>query len=189
MCTKRVLLSEPRGSTVRLHPNRTKPWNNVGQVHLGSDSKKPPRPRHRFSFSGKSKRPEGSSMPRAANVTRDDILNSLTKHAHPQEPEETVPETEEAAQFRGPNETAVEVRARNRGSARGALVIFLGGFVAVWLYGYVTGAYEIPYLRGVTQNPAVQVGVQLASSNPILFGAVSVSVLLGALYLLHRKKN
>ncbi|TMI59166.1 hypothetical protein E6H18_00455 [Candidatus Bathyarchaeota archaeon] len=128
-------------------------------------------------------------MPRAANVTRDDILNSLTKHAHPQEPEQTVPETEEAAQFQGPNETAVEVRARNRGSARGALVIFLGGFVAVWLYGYVTGAYEIPYLRGVTQNPAVQVWVQLASSNPILFGAVSLSVLLGAIYLLHRKKN
>ncbi len=163
--------------------------NNGGEVHLGSDSKKPPRPRHRFSFSGQSKRPEGSSMPRAANVTRDDILNSLTKHAHPQEPEQTVPETEEAAQFQGPNETAVEVRARNRGSARGALVIFLGGFVAVWLYGYVTGAYEIPYLRGVTQNPAVQVGVQLASSNPILFGAVSLSVLLGAIYLLHRKKN
>jgi len=156
---------------------------------LGSDSKKPPRPRHRFNFSGQSKRPEGSSTPRTANVTRDDILNSLTKHAHPQEPEETTPGTEEAAQFQGPNGTAVEARARNRGSARGALVIFLGGFAAVWLYGYVTGAYEIPYLRGVTQSPAVQAGVQLASSNPILFGAVSVSVLLGALYLLHRKKN
>ena len=116
-------------------------------------------------------------------------MNSLTKHAHPQGPEETAPRTEEAAQFQGPNETAVEARSRNRGSALGALVIFLGGFAAVWLYGYVTGAYEIPYLRGVTESPAVQVGVQLASSNPILFGAVSVSVLLGAVYLLHRKKN
>ncbi len=163
--------------------------NNGGEVHLGSDSKKPPRPRHRFSFSGQSKRPEGSSIPRAANVTRDDILNSLTKHAHPQGPEETAADTEEAAQFQGLNETAVEARPRNRGSALGALVIFLGGFAAVWLYGYVTGAYEIPYLRGVTESPAVQVGFQLASSNPILFGAVSVSVLLGALYLLHRKKN
>ena len=156
---------------------------------MGSDSKKPPRPRHRFSFSGPSEQPKGSSVPRTANVTRDDILNSLTKHAHPQEPEETALEMEEVAQFQGPNETAVEARARNRGSARGALVIFLGGFAAVWLYGYVTGAYEIPYLRGVTESPAVQVGFQLASSNPILFGAVSVSVLLGALYLLHRKKN
>jgi len=68
-------------------------------------------------------------------------------------------------------------------------MVFLGGFLAVWLYGYVTGAYEIPYLRGVTQSPEVQVGVQFASSNPILFGAVSASVLFGALYLRHRKKN
>src|SRR5436309_11653772 len=89
-------------------------WNNGAQVHLGSDSKKPPRPRHRFSFSGQSEQPEGSSIPRAANVTRDDILNSLTKHAHPQEPEETALEMEEVAQFQGPNETAVEARARNR---------------------------------------------------------------------------
>jgi len=68
-------------------------------------------------------------------------------------------------------------------------VIFLGGFLAVWLYGYVTGAYEIPYLRGVTTNPEIQVGVQLVSSNPILFGAISASVLLGALYFRHKKKN
>src|SRR6266849_9396508 len=66
---------------------------------LGSDSKKPPRPRHRFSFSGQSKRPERSSMPRSTNVTRDDILNSLTKHAHPQQgPVEEVSEMEESAQ-------------------------------------------------------------------------------------------
>ena len=157
---------------------------------MGSDSKKPPRPRHLFSFSGQSKRPEDVSMPREAKVTRDDILNSLTKHAHPQEePVEEVSEIEEAAQFQDPNQAPVPTRARNRGSARGALVVFLGGFLAVWLYGYVTGAYEIPYLRGVTESPEVQIGVQLVSSNPILFGAVLTSVLLGALYLRHRKKN
>src|SRR3989454_1711373 len=161
-----------------------------GQAHLGSDSKKPPRPRHRFSFSGQSKRPEGFSTPREANVTRDDILNSLTKHAHPQEgPDEDVSGIEEVAQLQDPNRTAIPARTRNRGSARGVLVIFLGGFLAVWLYGYVTGAYEIPYLRGVTTSPEVQVGVQLVSSNPILFGAVSASSLLGALYLRHRRKN
>ena len=59
----------------------------------------------------------------------------------------------------------------------------------MWLYGYVTGAYEIPYLNGVTGSPEVQIGVQLLVSNPILFGAVSASVLLGALYLRHKKKN
>jgi hypothetical protein len=68
-------------------------------------------------------------------------------------------------------------------------VVFLGGFLAVWLYGYVTGAYEIPYLRGVTESPEVQVGVQLISSSPILFGAGLASVLFGALYLRHRKRN
>jgi hypothetical protein len=159
-------------------------------AHLGSDSKKPPRPRHLFSFSGQSKQPEGSSTPRTANVTRDDILNSLTKHAHPQEgPVEEESVIEGSAQFQDTNETSVPTRTRNRGSARGALVIFLGGFLAVWLYGYVTGAYEIPYLRGVTENPEVQIGVQLVSSNPVLFGAVSASILLGAFYLRHKKKN
>jgi hypothetical protein len=157
---------------------------------LGSDSKKPPRPRHLFSFSAKSKQPKRSPMPREAKVTKDDILNSLTKQAHPQEgPEEEVSGIEEAAQFQDPSQTVLPARARNRGSARGVFVIFLGGFLAVWLYGYVTGAYEIPYLRGVTTSPEVQVGVRLVSSNPILFGAVSASVLLGALYLRHKKKN
>ncbi len=102
---------------------------------------------------------------------------------------EEEPEIEESTQFQDSNQTTVPVRTRNRGSARGALAVFLGGFLAVWLYGYVTGAYEIPYLRGVTESPEVQVGVQLVSSNPVLFGAVSASVLLGALYLRHRKKN
>jgi hypothetical protein len=120
-------------------------------------------------------------------------LSSLTKHAHPQDGSEEVPEVEEAAQFQDPNrdpdQVPVPAGTRKRGSARGALVVFLGGFLAVWLYGYVTGAYEIPYLRGVTESPEVQVGVQLVSSNPVLFGAVSASILLGAFYLRHRKKN
>ena len=129
-------------------------------------------------------------MPREANVTRDDILNSLTKQAHPQDGhEEEVSGIEEAARLQDLNRVAVPARTRNGGSARGAFVIFLGGFLAVWLYGYVTGAYEIPYLRGVTTSPEVQVGVQLVSSNPILFGAISASVLLGALYLRHKKKD
>jgi len=162
----------------------------LGKVRLGSDSKKPPRPKHLFSFSGQNKQPEGSSMPRVANVTRDDILNSLTKHAHPQQgPLEEVSEIEESTQVQDPNPTVVPVRTRNRSSARGALAVFLGGFLAVWLYGYVTGAYGIPYLNRVTESPEVQVGIQLVTSNPIVFGAISAPVVLGALYLRHRKKN
>src|SRR5216684_4549731 len=152
----------------------------LGKLRMGSDSKKPPRPRHLFSFSGQSKQPETSSKPRAAGVTRDEILNSLTKHAHPEQgPVEEESEIEESAQFQESNQTTVPVRTRNRGSARGALAVFLGGFLAVWLYGYLTGAYEIPYLRGVTESPEVQVGVQLVSSNPVLSSAVAVSILLG----------
>jgi len=129
-------------------------------------------------------------MPRVANVTRDDILNSLTKHAHPQQgPLEEVSEIEESTQVQDPNPTVVPVRTRNRSSARGALAVFLGGFLAVWLYGYVTGAYGIPYLNRVTESPEVQVGIQLVTSNPIVFGAISAPVVLGALYLRHRKKN
>jgi len=161
----------------------------MGQANLGSDSKKPPRPKHRFSFSGQTKQPEVSSTPRAVIVSKGDILSSLTKHAHPLEPEETTSETEQAIQFQEPDQTTVKARARSRGSARGALVIFLGGFLAVWLYGYVTAAYEIPYLRVVTESPEVRAGVQLASSNPILFSAAAASVLLGVLYLRHRKRS
>src|SRR3989442_15507189 len=95
----------------------------LGNVCLGSDSKKPPRPRHLFSFSGPSKPPEGPSTPSAANVTRDDILNSLTKHAHPQQgPVEVVSEIEESAMAQDLNQTAAPVRTRTRSSARGALV-------------------------------------------------------------------
>ena len=156
---------------------------------MGSDSKKPPRPRHRFSFSGQSKKPEGPGRPREANVTKNDILNSLTKYAHPNEgQDEEAVEPQYAAQILNSDQGDIPARTRNRGSARGALVVFLGGFLAVWLYGYVTGAYEIPYLRGVTQSPEVQVGVQFASSNPILVGAISASVLLGAIYLRLKKK-
>jgi hypothetical protein len=68
-------------------------------------------------------------------------------------------------------------------------VVFLGGFLAVWLYGYATAAYEIPYLRVVTESSEVKAGVQLATSNPILFGAAAASILLGALYLWHRKRS
>jgi hypothetical protein len=123
-------------------------------------------------------------------VTRNDILNSLTKYAHPQEEQaEEAVEIQDPVQGPDSDHRAIPARIRNRGSARGALVVFLGGFLAIWLYGYATGAYEIPYLSGVTESPEVQVGAQLVSSSPILFGAVSVSVLLGALYLRHRKKN
>ncbi len=157
---------------------------------MGSDSKKPPRPKHRFIFSSQAKGAEGSPRPHPTNATRDDILSSLTKYARPQDgSEEQVPEMAEASQFSESNPTTSPLKARRRGSARGALVVFLGGFLAVWLYGYVTGAYEIPYLRGVTQSPEIQVGAKLVSSNPVLFGIVSASVLLGALYLRHRTKN
>ena len=158
---------------------------------MGSDSKNPPKARHRFSFSGQTKQPKVSITihPPAAPtpVSNDDILDSMTKHTRPQaSPQDQVPEFENA------NETVVRRRHRNRGSARGALAVFLGGFVSVWLYGYLTKAYDIPYLSGVTQSPEVQTSIQIASSHPIILGAVTGTVLLGALgafYLRHKRRN
>ena len=157
---------------------------------MGSDSKNPPKARHRFNFSGQSKQPRVSIIihpaPAPTPVSNDDILDSLTKHTRPQQ------EPQEFTQFENPNQTIVSTGHRKRGSTKGALVVFLGGFLAVWLYGYVTKAYDIPYLSGVTQSPEVQVGIQLASTHPIILGAVTGTVLLGAIgafYLRRRKKN
>jgi hypothetical protein len=157
---------------------------------LGSDSKNPPKARHRFSFSGQTKQPKVSITihppPASTPVSNDDILNSMTKHTRPQANPQ-----DEAPQFEA-QQTVVSTGHRNRGSARGALAVFLGGLVSVWLYGYVTKAYDIPYLSGVSQSPEVQAGVQLASSHPIILGAVTGTVLLGVLgafYFRHRRKN
>jgi hypothetical protein len=158
---------------------------------LESDSKNPPKARHRFSFSGQTKQPKVSIVihppPAPTPVSNDDILDSMTKHTRPQDGPQ-----DQTLQFENPNQTAVSGVHRKRGSARGALAVFLGGFVSVWLYGYVTKAYDIPYLSGVTQSPEIQVGIQLASSHPIILGAVTGTVLLGTLgafYFKHRKKN
>ncbi len=71
-------------------------------------------------------------------------------------------------------------------------MIFLGGFLAVWLYGYYTKAYEIPYLSNLTQSAEVQLGTQIASAHPILLSAAAASVLflaLGIVAIRRRKKN
>ena len=162
----------------------------AGGNQMGSDSKNPPKARHRFSFSGPTKQPKVSITihPPAAPtpVSNDDILDSMTKHTRPQDSPQ-----DQAPQFENADETVAR-RVHHRGSARGALAVFLGGFVSVWLYGYVTKAYDIPYLSGVTQSPEVQTSIQQASSHPLILGAVTGTVLLGALgafYLRHRRKN
>ena len=158
---------------------------------MGSDSKNPPKARHRFSFSGQTRQPKVSITihPPAepTPVSNDDILDSMTKHTRPQvNPQGQTP------QFENHDKTMVPTGHRGRGSALGALAVFLGGFVSVWLYGYVTKAYDIPYLSGVTHSPEVQAGVQLALSHPIILGAATGAALLGvlgAVYLKHRRKN
>ena len=185
-------MSETLVSTVRPCPNRALArYSSRGQAHLGSDSKNPPKARHRFNFSGQTKQPKVSITihppPPPTPVSNDEILDSMTKHTRPQANPQ-----DQAFRFENPDQTIVPKGRRNRGSVRGALVVFLGGFVTVWLYGYVTKAYDIPYLSGVTQSPEVQAGVQLAASHPIILGAVTGTVLLGALgafYLRHRRKS
>jgi hypothetical protein len=190
-CPISCFLSETIASMVLSCPNRARARESSwGQVHLGSDSKNPPKARHRFSFSGQTKQPKVSIIihppPAPTPVSNDDILDSMTKHTRPQD----FPQ-DQASQFED-EQTVVSTGHRHRGSARGALAVFLGGFVSVWLYGYVTKAYDIPYLSGVTQSPEIQAGIQLASSHPIILGAVTGTFLLGALgafYLKHRRKN
>jgi hypothetical protein len=116
----------------------------------------------------------------------------MTKQVHPENAPEQFPEVGYASPLQSVDESLTPSRTRSRGSARGAFVIFLGSFLAVWLYGYVTGAYEIPYLRMVTENPEIQTGFQLASSHPFLFAAATGSLLfvaLGIFYLRHRRKQ
>lgn len=162
---------------------------------MSSDSKKPRKPRFRFDFSGESKPAKN------AVSTRDDILNSLTRQAHP----EVLPDrnvrvleilpaddaSQSQSQFQGtePVPLLPERTGKNRGFLRGAFVIFLGGFLAVWLYGYLTRAYEIPYLQEIIQNPNVQVAVQLVLANPIPSVAISALVLLAVIYGIHRRKS
>jgi len=158
---------------------------------MGSDGKQPPKARHKFGFEGSKKLPRAVATPRSRPVTNDDILNSLVKQSTPREDSEVFPEVGYAAPLQSGTEISVTT-TRGRGHAVGAVILFLGGFIAVWLYGYVTRAYEIPYLSGLAQNPEIQVLTHLASSNPVLFGAISGLILLavaGTLNLRHRKKS
>jgi len=116
----------------------------------------------------------------------------MTKQVHPEQVPEQFPEVGYASPLPQVDKPPTRPKTRNGGPARGAFMIFLGSFLAVWLYGYVTGAYEIPYLRTFTQNPEIQTGFQLASSHPFLLGAVSGALILGTLgvfYLRHRRKQ
>ena len=72
---------------------------------------------------------------------------------------------------------------------RFAFLIFIGGFLAAWSYGYVTGAYSIPYISSIVQNRAVQVGIRTATANPVPTGVISASMFLAILYALHRRKT
>ncbi len=167
-----------------------------------ADSKKSPRTKHKFSFSDQTKPKEfwvaPTVAPSSAGVSNDDILNSMTKQVHPEQASEQFPEVGYATPISSNVQESISTanphspRTRNRGSAKGVFMIFLGGFLAVWLYGYYTKAYEIPYLSNLTQSAEVQLGTQLASAHPILLGAATASILfliLGVVALRRRKRN
>ena len=120
---------------------------NLGAGLLGSDSKKPSKPRLRFNFLGKNERRKST------HTIHEDILNSLTRHArsHGETTEERtsqVAESVDSAQL----EEQIRLPTNPAGSkgnihaGRTAFLLFVAGFLAVWSYGYLTGAYDIPYL-------------------------------------------
>src|SRR5215472_11058192 len=101
---------------------------NGGQVYMGSDSKKSPRTRHKFSFSDQTKPKEfwvaPTVAPSSAGVSNDDILNSMTKQVHPGLTSEQFPEVGYATPSVNHNQdsmvrnTPLPTTRRNGGSAK-----------------------------------------------------------------------
>lgn len=119
-------------------------------------------------------------------------MDSLTRQG---QPEEGVQETgfEEAVKtdpvgLQGPNPavTAPNTTEKEEGFSRFAFTLMLlGGFFAVWLYGFVTKAYDLLLLGTLIQKSNVQ-GV---FTSPAQVGVVSVTVLLVALWVRRRRKG
>ena len=128
--------------------------------------------------------------------TRDDILNSMTRHAQARDGPteegtghvlEVVDSTGTERQNFPPSDLGGA--KTNRHSGKLAFLIFLGGFLGVWGYGFLTRAYDIPFLSLVTQNRAVQDGVQTASAHLLLVGLASGGLLLAILVILAMRRG
>jgi hypothetical protein len=133
---------------------------------------------------------------KSAESSRNEILDSLGRQAHP----ENQPMAEEMApNMEGANSTLLDGQTAmpdvlggakaTRHAGRFAVIIFIAGFLATWGYGYLTRAYSIPYVDTLLQNQAVQVGIQTATANPLPAGVITASLVLAALYALHRRKS
>ena len=146
---------------------------------MGSGPKKRSKLRFRFDFSGPN---DKRAVEKKAGD--DDILDSLSRQAH----SENLPVLKTVSES-GKAVEPMQQRPKHNHAGRSAFLVFLGGFLAIWSIGYVTRAYEIPYLSGLLQNQVVGMGIQTVAANPVPAGAVSALVLLSALYALHKKKG
>jgi hypothetical protein len=156
---------------------------------LESDSKKRSKPRLRFNFSNRSET-------RKASTTRDEILNSLSRQTQPgqQNNEDAANGIRESA---NPEQLAQQddfsisesKTRRKRHAGRSAFLVFAGGFLAVWAYGFVTRAYDIPGISTLTSTPEAQVGIQTLSANPVGTALVLAGVFLVGVYIRHRRKS
>jgi hypothetical protein len=156
---------------------------------LESDSKKRPKPRLRINFSNRNET-------RKASSTRDEILDSLSRQAQPGQqntvdPAHEIQESANSEQFTRQDEFSIsESRIiRKRHVGRSAFLVFVGGFLAVWAYGFVTRAYDIPGISTLTSTPEGQVGIQYVSANPVGTGLVLAGVFLVGMYIRHRGKS
>jgi hypothetical protein len=123
-------------------------------------------------------------------------LDSLTRQAQPRERREgeesrgfeEVVETQDANQFQSPDLplTSQPRIENNRSYGRpAAILMVLGGFIAVWAYGSVTKAYDLSFLNRLIQDT----GAQVVFANPAQVGVISATVLLVALWVRHRRRK
>lgn len=152
---------------------------------MGSDKR--PKPRLRINFLKKEDRS-------SSQTTHDEILDSLTKQAHSNEKPITqvndqVAMTEDSGHFQDQEflKGGRSENKRSRHAGRSAFLLFIGGFVAIWSYGYLTGAYDIPYLSSLTRTPEFQTSAQTVSANLLPAGMLSAAALVAALFLHHRR--
>jgi hypothetical protein len=131
-----------------------------------------------------------------AKGARDEILDSLGRQARP----ENQPTGEEMARnMEGANSMLPDAQTQladglreakvNHHAGWFAITIFIGGVLGAWVYGYLTRAYSIPYVSTILDNQAVQVGIQIATANPLPVGVITASIFLATLYALHKRKN
>ncbi|MBO0887726.1 hypothetical protein J2P12_01355 [Candidatus Bathyarchaeota archaeon] len=158
---------------------------------MESEPEPSPRARHRFGFSGKTKR---SRVPEHTALTSDDILESLTRQAASQvgfreeqtESLELLEETGEPTLVSEPvpvTETHFGNEPRRLGHYA-FVVMCVVGMTVVWLYSSGRDMLNPSVLTGIVSKT----GVQTVFANLVQTGIVSAFALFAALWIAVRRR-